>query len=350
MIVQVIYVLSFYLCLCHSDSIVLDISKDVDFDRFHIEKKSNSKVTTHKYYSKDDFKIAKVVDGECVIWDGGVKGEVCVSVTEHLIDNSSLNLHIKVLGLNKENSDFYYEKRGKTWAQTDLKKSESYYHLNQFLEVKLVKFDLNSKPDRELFKVERTNKNGIIKRVLSPKIGVKVTSVENKNEKFWEKNENTSFFQISISYIGNEAILAELILQKNKGLEYRYFENKNEHWVEIPPKSYVEKSKGNDLHFPHYDINNLDLTKFSVKEYEVLGINTIVYTPIRGTTILNIVEGNIPIWATKGGNCVDKIWLYSRGGKYLTTILRVIDSNERQRLINYKRLDGEWKLVVSEEL
>uniref|UniRef100_A0A3B0MZR3 SfiI-subtelomeric related protein family member n=1 Tax=Theileria annulata TaxID=5874 RepID=A0A3B0MZR3_THEAN len=350
MIVPVICVLSFYLSLCQSDNIVLDISKDVDFSRFHVEKGSNSKVTTHKYYRKSDFKITKVVDGECVIWDGGIKGEVCVTVTQHLIDNSSLNVHIKVLGLNKGNNDLYYEKRGKTWVQTDLKKSESYYHLNQFLDVKLVRFDVNSNPDIELFKVERTIKNGFIKKVCSPKIGVSITSVDNKNEKIWEKNENSKFFQITISYIRNEAILAELTVQNNNGLEYRYFENRNEKWVEITPKSYVEKSKGNDLHFPLYDIKNLDLTKFSVEEYEVLGTNTIVYTPLIGTTILNIAEGNIPIWGTKGGNCVDKIWLYSRGGKYLTTILRVIDSNERQRLINYKRIDGEWKLVVNEEL
>ncbi|UKJ90603.1 hypothetical protein MACJ_001537 [Theileria orientalis] len=338
-------------CVASPESVTLDISKPLDSTYIALEKKDISNILTHKYTPINGSEIVRVIDNKSLIWEGTSGDTKCTSVIAHLFYNSSLYLHIKLNDLGLVN-DLYFKKEYGVWYAVESSKLPYQHHFDQasYSIHKGSVFDLNSESNTDLYTVNKSKSNGIVHGSYSPKLGVKVERVVCGNRVIWEKRNGSNIFQITVSYSGNTPIFAELVLDNSQGPESLCFERKGDEWAPLSSKSYKLKLDSHDFTLPLFDIKNLDLSKFKMDEYKVSGIDTHVYTPKLGTCVQNIGEGNMPIWESKVGDYVDKIWVYSKNGQYITTNLRIVNSNNGRTINNYKRHKKGWKLTLIDDL
>ncbi|BAM40423.1 uncharacterized protein TOT_020000679 [Theileria orientalis strain Shintoku] len=343
--------LSLNVCVASLESITLDLSKPLDSTYIVLKKKDLSNILTHKYTPTNKSQIVRVIDDRSLIWDGTSGDTKCSEVIAHLFDNSSLYLHIK---LNDRDlvSDLYFKKEDDVWHAVESSKLPYQYHFDQesYSIHKSSVFDLSSKTNTDLYTVHKSKRNGIVYGTYSPKLGVKVDRVVCGNQVVWGKSSESNLFQITVCYSGNTPIFAELVLDNSQDPETLHFERKGDKWTPISNKSYKLKLDSHDFTLPLFDIKSLDSSRFKMEKYEISGIDTYVYTPVLGTWVHNIGEGNMPIWESKVGDYVDKIWLYSKNGKYVTTNLRIVNSNNGRSINNYKRHKEGWKLTLKDDL
>ncbi|UKK01864.1 hypothetical protein MACK_001217 [Theileria orientalis] len=343
--------LSLNVCVASQESITLDISKPLDSSYIVLEKKDISNILTHKYTPTDRSEIVRVIDDKSLIWDGTSGNTKCSAVIAHLFDDSSLYLHIK---LNDRDlaSDLYFKKEDGLWYAVGSNNLPYQYHFDQasYSIHKSSVFDVNSESNTNLYTISESKHNGIVYCVYSPKLGVKVDRVICGDQVVWEKRSESNLFQITVSYSWKTPIFVEIVLDDSQNPESLHFERKGSEWTPLSSKSYKLKLDSHDFTLPLFDIKNLDMSKFKVDEYKVSGIHTHVYTPVLGTCVHNIGEGNMPIWESKVGDYVDKIWIYSKNGQYITTNLRIVNSNKGRSINNYKRHKEGWKLTLMDDL
>ncbi|AFZ79680.1 signal peptide-containing protein [Theileria equi strain WA] len=341
---------SYWSCRGDSLNFTLDINFKGENSKCFVEDSEVNGLHSSKYVPIFGHNLTKIIDGSSVLWECNTVEKKCNVVVVYSTGEQRTLVYLVISDVYNVVKEAYFENSGSEWLPID--KAVGYARLGLHMPgAPHGGRTLNiSKVDASMFNVKTSKADGVTVLVYSPKVGIQVGKVVDRNGKIWE-DDSKKFMQTTVHSVCGKPLLSQVLLETQDGDgEEKCYEKDEGQWNEISEEEYTKAVENVKFYRPPFDISNADLSRFRVEEYEAFGMQTLVYTLNSETPVTRIVEGSINIWESKLDDKVDKVWVYSKAGDYLHAQLRITNSTNGHVINQYKKHKNGWSLFINDDL
>ncbi|EKX72468.1 signal peptide containing protein [Theileria equi strain WA] len=228
-------------------------------------------------------------------------------------------------------------------------------------------------PDLGSVHVRGDDKDGLAKRVFTPKDGFAMTKVVIRGDLIWKAKKAGEKCTLVESYSKGDSILVYLKVDTATGLDLKYLERVNGKWKDVTTTEFYQKVGGMrekkeeheqllDALKKQYkyatpstlDLSNPDTSKFDVHTETESGASFKTVTPkdtsLDTSKITTVVDGEKEVWkGVDKEHALSVLVYYAKGDSSLITIGISKGSGSKLDFKHFEKVGGEWVSIDKED-
>ncbi|BAM40868.1 uncharacterized protein TOT_030000129 [Theileria orientalis strain Shintoku] len=331
-------------------AVTLDVTDDVDEDKFELFKQLPHGILTHTYIPAKNCKLVSVLEKSVPVWTLKNKDETCKKVSVANREGPKY-IHIAVTTEEGIEGAYYYIKDKKGWKQVSGNVFYYYFDLLALNKSVLdyVTLNVNSEVDRNHFLVNATREKPYV--IIVPTPGYVLSRVFDGINTIWKsRNYEDHCTFVNIFYSNKKPALIHLVIMKGKAEEKQFFKKVPLAWKQIAKSEYVQCLKEHGMNLNQFnnnitfDYTNVDRTKYRIERTYNVNILSETFMALPGYSVKRVVDSGRTVWESDGSfQCVFARF-YSRNREPFLCYLLVTDSEEN-KVLYYAKNGEKWSAV-----